>query len=303
MSTITAIILTFNEELHLERCIKSLQSFCSRICIIDSYSTDQTIQIAKSLGAEVYQNTWENNHAKQFNWGLENCQISTDWVLRVDADEYFPEKIQTEILVKLNDLSSNIFGVEIKRRIIFKERLVRFGGFKEFKLLRLFRTGHGRCEQRLMDEHIHIDGGRVVLFNNYFLDCNLNSMHWWVAKHNNYARREAADAINFEYKLVKSTVLEDTVSVKQAILKRFFKNQVYNKLPLGLRPLLYFCYRFFIRLGFLDHPKVWIFHFMQGLWYRLLVDIAIYEIKKKTNGNIEQMKKIISTDWNIKFEE
>ncbi|MHA8051122.1 glycosyltransferase family 2 protein [Aquirufa sp. ROCK-SH2] len=303
MSSITAIILTFNEEIHLERCIKSLQSFCARICVVDSFSTDNTVEIAKSLGADVYQNKWENNYAKQLNWAIENCQISTAWTLRVDADEHFPIEIQQEISNKLNQVDEDVFGIELTRRIVFKGSMIRFGGFKEFKLLRIWRTGHGICEQRLMDEHIVLDEGKVVSFDHYLIDENLNSMHWWVNKHNNYARREAADAINLEYHLMETTKLEEKSGVKEAILKRVLKNKVYHHLPLGLRPLLYFFYRFVIRLGFLDHPKVWIFHFMQGLWYRLLVDITIYELKNLAKGDVEVMKEIILNDWRIKFED
>lgn len=303
MTSITAIILTYNEEIHLERCIKSLQGFCERVCVIDSFSTDNTVAIANSLGADVFQNKWENNYAKQLNWAINHCQITSDWTLRVDADEHFPIALEQEIIHKIPTLSSEVFGIVLSRRIIYKGSMIRFGGFKEFKLLRIWRTGHGVCEQRLMDEHIVLDGGEVVSLDHYLIDENLNTMHWWVNKHNNYARREAADAINLEYQLMETTNLEEKAGVKQAILKRVFKNQVYNKLPLGLRPLLYFFYRFFLRLGFLDHPKVWIFHFMQGLWYRLLVDITIYELKNRTKGDREEMKRIILNDWNIKFEE
>ncbi|MHA8065866.1 glycosyltransferase family 2 protein [Aquirufa sp. ROCK2-A2] len=303
MSTITAIILTYNEEMHIERCIKSLQSFCTRICVIDSYSTDRTVEMVRSLGAEVFQHTWENNYAKQLNWGIQNCQISTDWTLRIDADEYFPIELQKEISSKMDNLKPSVFGVQLNRRVIFKNHLIRFGGFKEFQLLRIWRTGHGVCEQRLMDEHIILDGGEVVSFQHYLVDENLNSMHWWVQKHNNYARREAADALNLAYHLMETTDLSEKAGVKQAKFHRFLKNQVYQKLPLGIRPVLYFLYRFIFRLGFLDHPKVWIFHFMQGLWYRLLVDITINEVEKRTQGDVEQIRNIILNEWNIRFED
>jgi glycosyltransferase involved in cell wall biosynthesis len=303
MSSITAIILTFNEEIHIERCIKSLQSFCSRICVVDSFSADNTVKIAQSLGAEVFQNKWENNYAKQLNWGINHCQITSEWTLRVDADEYFPAAIQSEIVTKLPLVDSSTFGIQLTRRIVFKEHLIRFGGFKAFKLLRIWRTGHGLCEQRLMDEHIVLDGGEVISFDHYLIDENLNSMHWWVQKHNNYARREAADALNLAYSLMETTNLAEKAGVKQAKLHRFLKNQVYQKLPLGIRPVLYFLYRFVFRLGFLDHPQVWIFHFMQGLWYRLLVDITIYEAIKRTKGDRDQIKELILKEWNIHFEE
>jgi hypothetical protein len=221
----------------------------------------------------------------------------------MDADEHIPVELQNEISSKISTLEPSVMGVELNRRIVFKEHFIRFGGFKEFKLLRIWRTGYGRCEQRLMDEHIVLNEGSVVAFRHFLIDENLNAMHWWVNKHNNYARREAADALNLEYQLAPILDNSNKTSVKQARVKRFIKTFFYHKSPLGLRSFVYFLYRFVFRFGFLDHPKVWIFHFMQGLWYRLLVDIAIYEIKKKSNGDVEQMKKIITQDWNIKFEE
>jgi glycosyltransferase involved in cell wall biosynthesis len=271
--------------------------------VVDSFSTDNTVEIAKRLGAEVFQNKWQNNYAKQLNWGINHCQITSEWTLRVDADEYFPTAIQLEIAQKMPALDSDVFGIQLNRRVVFKEHLIRFGGFKEFKLLRIWRTGHGLCEQRLMDEHMVLDGGNVVSFEHYLLDENLNSMHWWVQKHNNYARREAADALNLAYSLMESTNLSEKAGVKQAKLHRFLKNQVYQKLPLGIRPVLYFLYRFIFRFGFLDHPQVWIFHFMQGLWYRLLVDITIDEVEKRTNGDVNQIRDIIMNEWNIYLEE
>ena len=85
----------------------------------------------------------------------------------------------------------------------------------------------------------------------------------------------------------------------QAHTKRAAKNSFYNRMPLGLRALAYFIFRFIFQLGFLDHPKVWVFHFMQGLWYRLLVDVNIYEAEKAAQKDPVRLKNIITSDWKI----
>jgi glycosyltransferase involved in cell wall biosynthesis len=301
MSGITAIILTYNEALHLERCVASLRPVCDRICIIDSFSTDQTIEIAKSLNVEVFQHTWENNYAAQLNWGIEQVDSQTEWTLRIDADEYLTIDLINEIKNNLSSVSSQVSGIEFTRKVNFKGRWIRFGGFYPIHLLRLWRSGKGICESRLMDEHMILSDGGIIRFKGHIIDDNLNSIHWWVNKHNNYARREAADILNQEYRFVEETNLSDVAVGKQAAFKRQAKNSIYNKLPLGIRPLFYFLFRFFIQLGFLDHPKVWVFHVMQGFWYRLLVDINVAEAKAYCQGDVSRMRVLVYDVWKIKI--
>lgn len=300
MTSITAIILTFNEEKHIARCLESLRGVCDRICIIDSNSTDRTVEIAQALGAETFVHAWENNYAKQLNWGIQAANIQTTWTLRIDADEYLSMELQSEIKRSLDAISAQVSGIEFTRKVYFKDKWIRFGGFYPIHLLRLWRSGKGACEQRLMDEHIVLSEGETIRFKGHVIDENLNSMHWWVLKHNNYARREAADALNQKYQFAFTTDLSATGS-GQAHIKRIAKNSVYNRLPLGIRAILYFIFRFVFQLGFLDHPKVWIFHFMQGLWYRLLVDINIYEAEKEAAHDPERLKSIIVEKWKIEL--
>ncbi|MFD3276812.1 glycosyltransferase family 2 protein [Aquirufa echingensis] len=301
MSGITAIILTYNEELHLGRCIASLTPICDRICIIDSFSTDRTIEIAKGLGAEVYQNPWENNYAAQLNWGINQINAKTDWTIRIDADEYLSPELINELKSILTSIPNDVSGIELTRKVLFKGKWIRFGGFYPIHLLRIWRSGQGLCESRLMDEHMILSGGKILRLQENLIDENLNSIHWWVNKHNNYARREAADILNQEFSFVETTDLAGVEVGKQAASKRKVKNNLYNKLPLGLRSLLYFCFRFFLQLGFLDHPKVWIFHFMQGFWYRLLVDINVYEAKAACQGDVFRLREYVRNEWKIKI--
>ena len=301
MSGITAIILTFNEEIHIARCIGSLSSVCDRICIIDSFSSDRTVEIARSLGAEVYQNAWENNYAAQLNWGITQVNAQTTWTLRIDADEYLSPELVTEIKSTLDQVSDNVSGIELTRKVYFKGRWIRYGGFYPTHLLRIWRSGKGVCESRLMDEHMILSYGEIIRLNENLVDDNLNSIHWWVNKHNNYARREAADILNQVYQFADETNLSEVEIGKQAALKRGAKNQVYNRLPLGIRACMYFVLRFVFQLGFLDHPKVWVFHFMQGLWYRLLVDMNVYEAKLSCGEDKQKMKDLVINSWKIKI--
>jgi glycosyltransferase involved in cell wall biosynthesis len=299
---LTTIILTYNEEQHIARCIKSLQACSSRICIVDSYSTDATCDIAHSLGAEVFQNKWENNHAKQWNWAFTNCNIQTPWVMRMDADEYLLPELSAEIVERLPVLESDVGGVELTRRVVFKGKWLKHGGFYPITLLRIFRPEWGHCEQRLMDEHIVLSQGKVIQFAHDLVDENLNTMHWWVIKHNNYARREAADLLNQKYGMFTQDTMEQSVSIKQASRKRFLKEKVYAKLPMGVRPMLYFKFRFFIQLGILDGPKGWLFHFLQGFWYRLMVDVNVWEFEKATEGmDSAQRAWYIRDKWGIEL--
>ena len=197
-SMITVIILTYNEEKHIERCIKSLQKFAQDIIVIDSFSTDRTKAIAESYVVQFYQNPWVN-HSVQLNWAIKNVPINTPWAMRVDADEYVTDQLAQEINEKVGGLEPSINGVYLKRRVYFMDRWIRHGGWYPQILLRIWRTGYGACEERWMDEHIILSGGPTVLFDRDFVDDNLNHLTWWIEKHNGYANREAVDLLNMKY--------------------------------------------------------------------------------------------------------
>jgi glycosyltransferase involved in cell wall biosynthesis len=294
MSEITVLILTYNEEIHIERCIRSLLTIAKRIVIIDSFSTDRTVELARSLGAEVVQRAWKN-HADQFQWGLENCQVETPWLMRMDADEYLEPALQDEIPPLLADLSANIGGVYIKRKVLFMGKWIRYGGFYPQILLRIWRTGLGHVEQRWMDEHIVLIPGSITVTTTHdIVDDNQKGISFWIAKHNQYASREAADVLNQKYNLFPRDDSLKLIDDPQAKRKRILKEKFYNKMPLGLRAFLYFLFRYIFQFGFLDGSRGFIWHFLQGFWYRLLVDLKIMDILVYSHGDVEQMKKTIN---------
>lgn len=301
MLDLSVIILTYNEELHIKRCIENVIPIAKDIFIIDSYSTDRTLEIARNFpNVHILQNKWENNHAKQFNWGLEQAEIQTTWVLRLDADEYLMPELVNEVKEKLPTLSEDVSGVVIKRRHIFMNQWMKRGIYP-IKLLRIFKYGKGMCEQRLMDEHIQLIEGRSVEFENDFCDHNLNDLLWFCHKHVNYAIREAVDLLDIEYDLTGSAKTDTGKKItKQAYEKRLKKHK-YAKQPLFVRSFAYFCYRYFIKGAWKDGKVGFIWTFMQGWWYRTLVDAKIFEIKKICGDDLQKIKQYLSEKYSIEL--
>lgn len=281
MNSISVIILTFNEEKHIERCIKSLLPISTDIYIIDSFSTDTTVEIAKALGAKIYTNKWIN-YAKQFQWALDNCPISTTWVMRMDSDEYILPELALELNNKVDNIGQNISGLYIKRRMYFKGQWIKYGAKYPEWLLRVWRYEDGYIEEKWMDEHVVLKKGETIKLKYDLVDDNLNGITWWTKKHNNYATREAIDILNINYNFTnKENEINPKLFGNQVERKKYLKN-VYASLPLFTRPFIYFFWRYILRFGFLDKTQGLIWHFLQAFWYRFLVDVKIYEIKKES---------------------
>lgn len=296
---LSVLILTYNEEKHISRCIKSLQLFAKDIYIVDSFSSDKTVEIARSMGAKVYQNKWIN-YAVQYQWGLDNCPIDTEWVMRMDADEYVLPELAEEIKAKLYNIQDEISGVYIKRRVYFKNKWIKRGSYYPTWLLRIWRYDKGHIEQRWMDEHIKLTEGETVFFENDLVDDNTNNLTWWTEKHNNYATREAIDILNIIHEFLKYNEVEAKFFGTQEQRKRWLK-QRYARLPLFTRPFLYFLWRYIFKLGFLDGTQGLIWHFLQGFWYRFLVDAKIYEINLIRKEKKISLKDALQEEYGIKL--
>lgn len=277
MNAIHAVVLTLNESVHLERCLKSIGGHVASITVIDSGSTDGTASLALSLGATVIHNPFVN-YANQFNFGLDAVSGKRGWVLRIDADEVLDTDSSQSLLQAVADAGDDVDGIVVRRRIHFLGRRIRFGGIEPSWQLRLWRNGRGRCERRWMDEHIVVDSG-VAQSGVILSDINLKPLTWWVAKHNSYASREAIDILNAKHRFLERDLLSSTHSSRQAVFRRFMKERFYARLPPGARALAFFIYRYIFRLGFLDGREGFYFHLLQGLWYRSLVDAKIFEIE------------------------
>lgn len=299
MLDLTVIILTKDEEMHIQRCIENVLPIAKEIFIIDSFSNDRTLEIAQGYpNVKILQNKWVNNYAFQFNWALDHLPSDTQWVLRLDADEYLLPELIEEIKRKLPLLDAETSGVVFNRRHIFLGKWMKRGIYP-VKLLRLFRYGKGRCEQRLMDEHIQLSDGKIVEFENDFCDHNLNNLSWFCHKHVNYAVREAADLLDIEYNITGAAATDSEKEIsRQAIAKRNKKHK-YAKQPLFWRSFAYFLYRYIAKGAFLDGKEGFLFSFIQGWWYRTLVDAKVLEIKRKSGCNPKKIRLILQNEYNI----
>ena len=265
MTDITVVILTYNEHLHLPRCLEMLKPLeAVQTVVVDSESTDDTREVAERFGAVVVTHKWPGTQSEQYNWFVDNFpkiegMKNTGWTLRIDADEYLMPELVEEIKTRLPKVPDDVSGIILKRRHIFAGKWVKFGTYP-VKMLRLYRTGHGRySDGMLMDEHLSVDG-KVIEFDNDFVDHSLIPFEEWREKHRWYAVREARMVV--EGKMNRN------------------KRQYYA-LPPRFRAVAYFLCRYVLRGGFLNGSAGFKWDFWQGLWYRWIVDCEIARQKAR----------------------
>ena len=275
MQDISVIILTLNEERHIVRAILNARKVARAVFVVDSFSTDRTVELATNLGAHVCQHRF-TTHAHQLQWALDTLKITTQWVLRLDADEYLTDALIAEIEARLEHTPPTVAGYTMHRLYKFMGREIKHG-IVPMMPMRLFRTGKARVEDKLMDEHLYLTEGVVANLEGALYDDSLITLAEWTAKHNGYADREALDMLCTEYGINDESLVHNTGANSAKVRARKLK---YVRLPLFWRCFAFFIYRYFIRLGFLDGKEGFLWHFLQGWWYRTLADAKVYELKK-----------------------
>lgn len=280
---ITALIITKNEEIHIERCINNIKKLVSDVLIIDSFSNDNTIEIVKKLNIKFTQNKFIN-HAKQFNFGLSQLSQDTDWVLKIDADEILTSSLIAEIKNKLPKLDKNINGIYIKRHLVFQDTLIKYGRLSPVRLLRLFRFQKGKSDNRWVDEKIKVEG-QTAQFKEYIIDHNLKSLSEWIRKHDRYSSAEALNYLLIKYNSLFNKIEQAQLNFETQSVFSLKSRNLYAKLPFIIRAFIIFSYRYFFCLGFLHGKAGLIYFFLQSLWYRILVDAKILEVEKLIKKN------------------
>jgi glycosyltransferase involved in cell wall biosynthesis len=286
---LSVLVLTYNEEGNLPACLHSLTGVDSEIFIVDSGSTDRTKEIAMAAGAEVIEHSFET-HTQQWNWALKNVPLRSEWVLGLDADQCLTPELQnevTQLLSKENGSLQAVDGFYIKRRQVFRGRWIRHGGYYPKYLLKLFRRDKVRLDHNdLMDHHFYVDGA-VAKLQHDLIEANKkeDDISFWIDKHNRYASLVAREEFHRRQNSA-SWSLSPSLTGNPDQRTLWFK-QIWYRLPLYIRPFIYFGYRYFFRLGFLDGKVGFIFHFLQGFWFRLLVDIKIDELRETRDRTLE----------------
>lgn len=269
-SNLTAIILTKNEEPNIRRCIESLGKLPDRIVVVDSGSTDNTVPIAKSLGADIYTHSFRH-YADQFNWALDHVNLDTTWVYRIDADEAVTPELRKEIFQQCQKhKSDDVNGFLMKHKLFFLGRFLKHGGAYPFVKMTIFKSTYGRFENRVMGEHVVLKQGRHIMLKNDCLHYDCKDLTSFIDKHNSYSTREVVDY--YERKNIQQEKL-----YKKANLTKIMRDGLYYKLPLLFRAKIYYWYRYYIQLGFLDGKPGKAYALIQAYFYRVIVDAKIYE--------------------------
>lgn len=296
---ITAIIMTYNEERNLSACLESIKDYIDDIIIVDSFSNDKTEEIASRYTQKFYKNKWIN-YSKQYLWGIANTDIKNEWVLRLDADERWTKEGFDELKELINDES--IDGIYVKMRIFFMGRFIKHGAFYPNYFLRVYKKSKGTMEDRWMDEHIKVDG-RVVHSNIDVIESNYDrqeNISLWTNKHNGYSTREAVEFLIAKHNIHKIDTVANFWGNKTE-RKRWLKENFYFKVPLLIRPFMYFVYRYIFKFGFLDGKEGFIFHTLHAFWYRFLVDTKVYQIEKLAIENNKSIQEVVLDHYGIKL--
>jgi len=290
-SLFSFIILTFNEEMHLPRLLNSIQGLHAPVFILDSGSSDHTVDIANRFGAIVAYHAFEN-HPKQWEFALTHFHVTTPWTICLDADQVvLPELYHRLYHFKNEDIPEDVQGIYFNRKNYFKGKWIKHGGYFPKYMLKMFKTGIGYSDtDENMDHRFVVPGKTIIWKDGYIKEENLKENHisYWITKHNRYSDLLAQEEIERKKGLRRYAArrwLHGSPDERIA-----YQKNIWRSLPLFIRPFLYFFYRYFFRLGFLDGREGLIFHVLQGFWFRFLVDVKIWEFmqSKKSEKSDKQ---------------
>jgi len=294
------LILTYNEEQNLPRLFNSIYNpnafnalsalnvldvLNAAVFVLDSGSDDQTLSIAKRYGAKVRQNPFVN-HPLQWHHALQAFDIQTPWVIGLDADQILSEELKQRLLRFKNEDYTDIDGIYFNRKNYFKGKWMKYGGLYPFYQLKMFRYTKGYSDLNEQMDHRFIVPGKTLIWKDaYLIEENLkeNTVRFWIDKHNVYsdllAKEEVERRLLLRVQTLKAS-FRGSPDQRRARLKK-----LWWWMPLFVRPFIYFIYRYILRLGILDGYQGFLFHFLQGFWFRLMVDVKIKEITDRHDTN------------------
>ena len=285
---VTVVILTRDEELNLDACLSSVASWVDELFVLDSGSRDKTLEIARAHGAQVFEHPFVT-HAQQWAWALANLPITNEWILGLDADQRITAELRDELaaLFAIEDSTRGMDGFFINRRQVWRGRWIKHGTYYPKYLLKLFRKTLVVVDDRdVMDHHFYVAGAtRNLQYDLVEENVKENDLSFWIDKHNRYAPLLAREEF-IKRGHGNETPIHANIFGNPDERTLWLKQRWYA-LPLYVRPFLYFIYRYIFRLGFLDGKQGFLFHFLHGFWFRVLVDAELDEMLSENNGRVQ----------------
>jgi len=268
---VTVLIPTHNEEKNLPEALASAR-WADQIVVVDSFSTDTTMEIASAATPHVFQHAFEN-YSAQKNWALDTLPIEGDWVFILDADERFTQELEAEVRRVAADPDA-CDGYYVNRRFIFMGRWIRHCGWYPSWNLRLFRHGRARYDGRAVHEHMIVEGS-VGYLQHDLVHEDRRGLDAFLARHNRYSTMEAMERLarlRGERIALTWKNLRDPVKRKRVIRERLWP-------WVPFKPAAFFFYMYVWRLGFLDG--------MPGFWFSVLQAIQEFH----TNLKVRELRR------------
>jgi len=271
------VILTYNSESSISDTLRSVAALSDDIHVVDSFSTDRTVEIVRAYGTNVVEHAFDN-YGAQRNWAIASLAVKYDWQLHLDADERLTPELRQEIMSLKEE--TGVSGFYLPRLMLFLGHPIRHGGLCPTWHLRLFRTGAGKCEARKYDQHFYVTTGQTRKLRGYMIDDFKMSLSEWTLRHNRWSDAEVAE----QFEGNTDNRIAGKLAGNPVEKKRFLRN-VYDACPLFVRPFGLFFYRYIIRLGFLDGSVGFVFYVLQTFWFRFLIDAKLFEKRRSTREN------------------
>jgi glycosyltransferase involved in cell wall biosynthesis len=279
---LSIVILTHNEEANIAACLDTVVDLAEEIFLVDSGSTDKTLEIARMYSAKIFYHPF-SNYSEQRNWAQENLPLSYDWIFHIDADERVSPQLARLICSFFRNPREEIAGLLVRRRIEFWGSHIKHGGLYPTYHCRIFRTDRGCCEERLYDQHFVVHG-RTILLEADLVEVTCNSLFAWISKHNRWAQMEASHLLYADFS-PRDRCVEPRLTGSPIERRRWFRTCLYEKSPPLVRAFVYFVLRYVFRGGFLDGTAGLVYHVLQGFWFRFYVDACLYELRRRSESH------------------
>lgn len=270
------MIFTLNEQIHLPSCLDAL-AWCDDVIVVDSFSSDNTQSICEARGSRFFQNKF-GGFGQQRNWALDNTAPKHPWILILDADE----RVTPELVLEMEAISrsdpQDIGAYQLRRRFYMWGKWMRYSSLYPTWVVRFIRFGKVRYENRGHAETQKVQG-EIANLGSDLIDENLKGIDDWFDRQNRYASKEA----EFELQQEKNGLRPGEIFSSDPLTNRAALKRLAGKMP--ARGLIYFCYSYFWRLGFMDGKSGFVFCLMKA-WYQSQIAIKKYDNRisnKKAN--------------------